>query len=139
MYYTGGIDNTHEAHPSKGESDVTQEPPRSREERRKYPRLILPIMVRTVKGEEARHPTHDLSLGGVRIRSNRYLAEGKMLEIELFLPQGSAIKTLCRVVWSQVLPPGSDAMFEVALQFMDLPDEASDRLAQYLEPDAGEA
>ncbi len=117
---------------------MTQEPPRTKEERRRYPRLTLPIMYRTAKGEEPAHPTHDFSLGGVRIYSNRYLEEGKRIEIELCLPQGRAIKALCRVVWSQVLPPGSDAMFEVALEFEDLPPDASDQLAQFLEPDVPE-
>jgi len=74
----------------------------------------------------------------VRIYSNRHLAEGKKIELELCLPPGTAIKALCRVVWSQVLPPGSDAMFEVALEFMDLPPDASGLLQQYLEPDAAE-
>jgi hypothetical protein len=34
--------------------------------------------------------------------------------------------------------PGSDAMFEVALEFLDLPPDASDQLEQFLESDATE-
>lgn len=117
---------------------MTQKPPLTKEERRRYPRLTLPIMYRTAMGEDSSHTTHDFSLGGVRIYSNRFLAEGKKIEIELCLPEGDAIKALCRVVWSQVLPPGSDAMFEVALEFMDLPPDAADQLEQFLEPDAPE-
>lgn len=87
--------------------------------------------------DENPHATKDVSNGGVRIYSNRYLKKGKKLEIELFLPGGNSIKADVRVVWTKVLPPGSSAVFDIGLEFLTLSPAASKQLKTVLENDKG--
>lgn len=106
--------------------------PDTQEERRRYPRLEVPIMYRSSRKEGPASPTQNFSLGGVRIFSNAYLKEGKQIEIELCLPQEESIVATVRVVWTKVLPPGSDAVFDIALEFLDLPDGSMDKIIKVL-------
>jgi hypothetical protein len=112
--------------------------PDTREERRRYPRLVVPIMYRRTVKEGPVYPTKNFSLGGVRIPSNSYLKEDKRIEIELLLPSKESIVAIVRVVWTKVLPEGSDAVFDVALEFLELPDGAVEKIKAVLEEDSGE-
>jgi len=104
-----------------------------RTERRRFPRLQVPVLFRTAKVKEKASPTYNLGLGGVRIYSNRYLKKGKQLEIELCFPKGNSVIATARVVWTKVLPSGSDAAFDLGLEFIDLPPAAIDELKGILE------
>jgi len=117
---------------------LAEKTPPVKEERRRYPRLEVPIMYRSSRKEGPVHPTQNFSLGGVRIYSNAYLKEGKQIEIELCLPQEDSIVATVRVVWTKVLPPGSDAVFDVALEFLHLPAGASEKLKKILKTDSVE-
>lgn len=107
----------------------------SKIERRRYPRLEVPVLFRTSKIEDDSAPTSNLGLGGVRIFSNRYLKKGKRQEIVLCFPEGKSITVTVQVVWLKVLPPGSSAAFDIGLEFIDLPPEAIDVLKEVLETD----
>ena len=102
-------------------------------ERRRFPRLTVPVLFRAAKVEEKASPTYNLGLGGVRIYSNRYLKKGKHLEIELCFPKGNSVIATVRVVWIKVLPSGSEAAFDLGLEFIDLPPSAIDELKGILE------
>ena len=104
-------------------------------ERRRFPRLNVPAVFRSAKIEEDASLTYNLGLGGVRIYSNRYLKKGKQMEIELCFPEGNSIVATVRVVWTKVLPEGSDATFDVGLEFINLPPSAIDELKGVLETD----
>lgn len=102
-------------------------------ERRRFPRLEVPVVFRQAKTEEKASPTLNLSSGGVRIYSNRYLKKGKQLEIELCFPSGNEVVASVRVVWTKVLPPNSDAAFDIGLEFIDLPAAGLKELNNLLE------
>ena len=102
-------------------------------ERRRFPRVNAPVLFRSAKLDEEAYPTYNLGLGGVRIYSNRYLKKGKKLQVELCLPGENSVVATVRVVWVKVLPPGSDAAFDVGLEFMDLPSDAVEKLKDVLE------
>jgi hypothetical protein len=102
-------------------------------ERRRFPRLKVPVLFRSAKVKEEASPTYNLGLGGVRIYSNRYLKKGKQLKIELCFPKGNSVVATVRVVWIKVLPPGSNAAFDLGLEFIDLPPSAIDELKEVLE------
>lgn len=104
-------------------------------ERRRFPRLNVPVLFRAAKMEEDASPTYNLGLGGVRIFSNRYVKKGKQMEIELCFPEGNSVVATVRVVWTKVLPEGSDAAFDVGLEFINLPPSAIDELKGVLEMD----
>ena len=77
----------------------------------------------------------NLGLGGVRIYSNRYLQKDKRQEIVLCFPEGNTFSATVQVVWTKILPPGSAAVFDVGLEFVELPAEAIDVLKEVLETD----
>lgn len=104
-------------------------------ERRRFPRLNVPVLFRAAKSEEEPSPTYNLGLGGVRIYSNRYVKKGKQMEIELCFPDGNSIVATVRVVWIKVLPEGSDAAFDAGLEFINLPASAADKIKGVLETD----
>ena len=66
----------------------------------------------------------NLSLGGVRIYSDERLEVGQELELEFLLPSGSNLEARARVVWIKELPPGSQGVYDVGLEFVALPKKA---------------
>lgn len=74
----------------------------------------------------------DISLGGVRIFSDEPLMEGKGLHLELHLPLKQEVTATARVVWIKELPPGSEARYDVGLEFIHLPSPAMDELKTIL-------
>lgn len=114
---------------------MTNKEARITSERRRFPRLKVPVLFRAAKKDGEEHPTYNLGLGGVRIYSNRYLKKGKQLEIELCLSTGNSVVATVRVVWITVLPEGSDAAFDVGLEFIDLPPDAINELKEVLDTD----
>lgn len=114
---------------------LTKKADRIEIERRRFPRLKVPVLFHSAKIEEEVSPTYNLGIGGVRIYSNRYLKKGKQLEIELCFPKGNSVAATVRVVWTKVLPSGSDAAFDIGLEFIDLPPAAIDEIKGVLETD----
>jgi hypothetical protein len=104
-------------------------------ERRRYPRLNVPVLFRSAKKGEEASPTYNLGLGGVRIYSNRYLKKGEKLQIELCFPERNSVVADVQVVWIKVLPPNSDAVFDVGLEFIDLPSETIEKIEDMLKAD----
>ncbi|MFQ6038850.1 MAG: PilZ domain-containing protein, partial [Candidatus Aminicenantales bacterium] len=74
----------------------------------------------------------NISIGGVRIYSDERLEEGQDLELELFFPNGFSGKGVARVIWIKELPPDSGALYDVGLEFLQLPDEAIKELVAAL-------
>ncbi len=101
--------------------------------RRRYPRLKTPVFYRPSSTFGISHQASNLSLGGVRIYSNKPLKENELLDIELALPDGKAISATTRVVWIKALPPGSTALYDVGLEFIHISPEALQELKSYLE------
>jgi hypothetical protein len=94
------------------------------DERRRFPRLSVPVYYRPARLFGPRSPARDLSLGGVRILTDDTLVVGKRLEIELFLPDGGSLTVDVRVAW--VRPLNDDfAQYEAGLEFLAMdPDQA---------------
>jgi len=100
--------------------------------RRRFPRLKTPVFYRPLITSEKKRRASDLSLGGVRIYSNKPVKEKQLLEIELFLPNGKAITAVARIVWIKALPPGSSALYDMGLEFISLSPEALRELKSIL-------
>lgn len=89
------------------------------DDRRRFPRLKVPIFYRSARLLGPRSPARDLSLGGVRVLTDDALTIGKRLEIELFLPDGGSLSVDVRVAW--VRPLQDDfAQFEAGLEFLSM-------------------
>jgi len=102
-------------------------------ERRKFPRIYAPIYFRSPRIFSAKRQVSNISLGGIRIFSDEHLKIGKKFEIEIFLPSGFSITALACVVWTKKLPSGSEAQFDVGLEFLDLPVGAMKELKTVLD------
>jgi hypothetical protein len=79
--------------------------------------------------------TVNMSLGGARVFSDELLKLGTRLHVELLANPESVIKVLARVVWIDELEAGSPARYDVGLEFLDVPEEMSSRLAILLGKD----
>lgn len=65
----------------------------------------------------------DISLGGIRVYSDYNLKKGRQLEIGIFVSKEKTIESKTRVVWTRKLPQGSNARYDVGLEFLKLPSK----------------
>jgi hypothetical protein len=101
--------------------------------RRRFPRLVTPIYYRPLDIFATDQQASNISLGGIRIYSNKPLKEKQLLEIELTLPNGKTVPALARVVWINALPLGSKALYDVGLEFTKLSPEGLQELRVLLD------
>ncbi len=101
-------------------------------DRRHYPRLNAHVFWRSPGLSGPRRPVKDVSMGGMRIYSDESIAVGTRLELELLLPGEATLELLARVVWVELLPGGQPARCDVAVEFLDVPEQARDRLVAAL-------
>ena len=93
----------------------------SGDDRRRFPRLNVPVLYRPARLLGPRKSAQDVSRGGIRVYTDDPLALGTRLEIELFLPELSLTVDV-RVAWIRELVD-QDARYEAGLEFLAL-DEA---------------
>ena len=79
--------------------------------------------------------TVNMSLGGARVYSDDRLKLGTSLQLELLAGPDSTVQVLARIVWIDELEPGSPARYDVGLEFLDVPEEMTSRLAAILQKD----
>ncbi len=101
---------------------------KSKTERRRFPRIVVPVLYRMPRIFGAKKRVSNLSLGGARIYSDTQLKVGQNLELELFLPDGSTAEALARVVWIKEMPEGAEAYYDVGLEFLDLSKKTKEQL-----------
>jgi Tfp pilus assembly protein PilZ len=97
-------------------------------EKRRYPRSKPPVLYKPAKIIGQKHQVPDISLGGMRIFSNKYYAVGQTLNVELSLPSGQTGASITRVVWVDAYPKDSSAPYELGLEFIYLPFGAAREL-----------
>lgn len=103
-------------------------------DRRQYLRLQAPVFCRPVgRPFFARRRATDISLGGVRVYADEAPDAGDRLELELFLPDETALECTVEVVWVEPLPEGSPARFDVGARFVKLDEKDRVRLAAVLQ------
>lgn len=105
----------------------------SAEDHRKYPRLNAPVFYRAARFRSRRTPLTNISLGGIRVYSDEELKIGKRFDLELFLPDRSSVVCTARVVWQKPLLEGTEPVYEIGFEFLDIPPDISERLAKVLE------
>jgi Tfp pilus assembly protein PilZ len=91
------------------------------DDRRRFPRLNVPVFYRPARVLGPRQVAQDMSRGGIRVYTDDALAIGTRLEIELFLPEGDSLTVDVRVAWVRELT-GQDARFEAGLEFLAMDD-----------------
>jgi hypothetical protein len=104
-------------------------------DRRIYPRLNVPMLWRSPGMVANFGRTVNMSLGGARVFSDEHLRLGTRLDLELLAGPNNIVQVLARVVWVDELDAGAPARFDVGLEFLDVPEEMTSRLAVILEKD----
>lgn len=72
--------------------------------------------------------------GGLRTYSDKRLPKGRLLEVDVLLPQGGTASAVVQVAWSDPLPPEHPARFDVGLRFVRAVAEDLARLEAVLLP-----
>lgn len=91
------------------------------DDRRRFPRLNVPVFYRPARLLGPRQLAQDVSRGGIRVYTDDALELGTRLELELFLPEGDSLTVDVRVAWIRELV-GQDARFEAGLEFLAVDD-----------------
>lgn len=105
--------------------------------RRQYRRIRAPVYCRPAGLPflaKNRTESIDVSMGGIRIYSDLDLPPGELLTLELFLADTLPVTYTAEVVWTEALPPGSPARFDVGLKFHKLDHGAFALLVKVLGP-----
>jgi len=93
-------------------------------ERRKFARLEsrFPVKYKDLKGAGAESRgtiSKNISEGGIRFRSDRFISLACRLVVELNLPKMvEPIKAVSKITWIRKLPAGDD--YEVGNQFLEI-------------------
>ena len=74
----------------------------------------------------------NLSLVGVRIYSDERLNVGERLELEFFLPDASTVEARAKVAWIKEMPEGAEAVYDVGMEFVELGEDATEKLKTVL-------
>lgn len=114
---------TPEPHPKPVRGDTPMH-----QDRRHFPRLEAHVLWRAPRLGGPQSPVLDVSEGGLRVYSDDMVAVGSRLEMELLFPGEETLEVLARVVRVDTLPKGSPAKFDVAVEFLDVPVEAREKL-----------
>lgn len=102
-------------------------------ERRLFPRVKAPVSYRIPKHPSTKNQVTNISLGGARLYSDEHLPPGSQLEIEIYFPSGQLMKALAKVVWIKELPQGSVSLYDMGIEFMNLPSHGMEKLKEVLE------
>jgi c-di-GMP-binding flagellar brake protein YcgR len=103
-------------------------------ERRRYPRVTLPVYYRPARlraGHPAK-PLLNIGLGGVRVYSDEILHLGERLEIELFFADNTTLTCTVKVVWVNALNKTEMAHYDVGLEFIDIETDGLRKLTHVL-------
>lgn len=87
------------------------------DDRRRFPRLNVPVYYRPARLFGPRKPAQDVSRGGIRVYTDDALELGLRLQIELFLPEGESLTVDVRVAWVRELN-GQETRYEAGLEFL---------------------
>ncbi len=103
-------------------------------ERRKFPRVAAPMYCRPARRRLLRRrKVVDLGLGGMRVYSDDAFEVGSRMEIDLMAETGDDFVTcVTEVVWIRELPGRKPAMYDVGLQFLDVPPKGRSMIEKLL-------
>lgn len=101
-------------------------------DRRHFPRLETSVLWRPVGFIGPRRPAVDMSLGGMRVYCDELLKIGTLVELDMLLDNEPTTDLLAHVVRVEVLPAGSPAAFDVALEFVEMKPDVLRRLVATL-------
>ncbi|MCM8778515.1 MAG: PilZ domain-containing protein [Candidatus Omnitrophica bacterium] len=106
------------------------------QERRKYPRVYasIPMQFRPI-GEFDKLPhdtiTRDLSEGGVRFSSDKFIPVGTRIIVNVLLEgHREPLRSVAKIIWTRKQQYSDN--YEVGCQFMNLPEDARSRIGKFI-------
>lgn len=110
-----------------------------RTEKRQSPRVKTSIPVRYRELRDGAESvgvgslTHDMSTGGLRFGTNKFVSVACRLMLELDIPTlTKPIQALSRVVWVQNAKAGDGSQYQVGSQFMEITKKDQELIGAYL-------
>lgn len=99
-----------------------------KEERRCHPRVEKQIYIRpnSVFGRE--HCVYNISLGGMRVHSQKNIQLGEVLRIKISFSGGEWTEVNVRVIWIRRRHDDSLRQFDIGCEFVDLPLDIQNEL-----------
>ena len=99
-----------------------------------YRRVLAPIYHRPTSWFTQGLPrkSAEPALGGLRSYSDDALKPGRLLEMDVFLPDGVTATALVEVEWCDPLPRGVPARFDVGMRFVQIARSERVRLESVL-------
>lgn len=101
--------------------------------RRLFPRFKVETYFRPSHPFGQKQQILNIGLGGMRVYSNKPLRLGKEMDIKLFLPNGKILDVRVRIAWVNTLPPGSEALYDIGYEFIDLSPETHQEIKSMLD------
>ncbi len=95
--------------------------------------MMAPVLCKAPRILPKGQRISNISFGGVRVYTDERLYVKEQLELEFFLPDGSTVEAVAKVIWIQDMLPGSEALYDVGLEFVELAEEAKKKLKVVLE------
>lgn len=75
--------------------------------------------------------TRDLSIGGIRFFLHEFVPKGTVLKLKLTIERTHfSFEALAKVAW--VIDDASSQRYEVGAEFMEMPDDATKYLVEYI-------
>ena len=102
------------------------------QDRRRFPRVNVPIYFSYSSRFLNSVPVADVSLGGVRMFSDEKIDVGKRLNLTVTLPGGDLIECRGEVVWVSDMPKGSEAAYDLGISFVDIAPSDRETLGRLL-------
>jgi hypothetical protein len=98
--------------------------------RPRYRRVQAPIVHRPTSWftHGLRREPVQKSQFGIRSYSDERLKAGRLLEMDVFLPDGGEVNALVEVEWCDPLPAGSPAVFDVGMRVVQIEPAAKELL-----------
>ncbi len=99
-----------------------------------YRRILAPIFHRPTSWftQGLRRQGDAPSLGSVRSYSDDSVRPGRLLEMDIFLPDGGEVTALVEVEWCDPLPRAEPARFDVGMRILRMEAAARTRLETVL-------
>lgn len=89
-------------------------------EKRQYTRKTISIFGKTKKLFADSFLAVDISRGGSRIYSDKWLPMGEVLKLSFFVPGGRKVTPTVKVAWIKEAGDQAPAKYELGLEFLDI-------------------
>lgn len=100
--------------------------------RRRHSRVSVPVSCVSPNLFQGRRRVVNVSVGGIRIYTDKHVGIGETVEIELHLPTRKPILGRGRVAWERTLPELAPYRYDLGLEFIGMETADAEDLARFI-------